>query len=146
MKATGQLTPDELFDFAVSQPDGFTRGEVREQFSCSSREFDSVVRGLRQILGDDDNIFLVCDPQRRGGWLYKLVGDTDGSRAWAVWMLSHSESRLETELSQARTLVKATDGRSIEGRRARMIERSLRHLREELLAIDEDGRLFGEGT
>lgn len=142
---TTSVTADDLFDFAVAHPQGFTRSEFRTDFPVTSREFDSLVRELRRILGDDDNIYLVCSTQGRGEWRYQLIGNFDGSREWGVWMLAHSEARIETQQWLYRALVKALDGRTIEGRKAKMMERAMRHLHEELVAIDEDGRLFPNG-
>ena len=84
MKAIG-FTADELFDFAVGHPEGFTRSDACDEYSCSSRDFDSVARDLRRVLGDDDNIFLVCTTQGRGEWRYQLVGNLDGAREWGAW-------------------------------------------------------------
>ena len=139
---TATLDADQLFDYAVANPDGFTRSDACAKLECSSREFDATVRELRRILGDGDDIYLVCWTQGRGEWRYQLIGNFDGSREWGVWMLAHSEARIETQQWLYRTLVKALDGRTIEGRKARMMERAMRHLHEELVAIDEDGRLF----
>jgi hypothetical protein len=142
MKATDRCGADELFDFAVAHPDGFTRSDVCSELTCSSRDFDSGVRELRAILGDDE-IFLVCWTQGRGEWRYQLVGTYDKSRQWGVWMLAHSEARIESQQWLYKALTRALDGRTTEGRKARMMERAMRHLHEELVAIGEDGRLFG---
>lgn len=144
MRTTGALTADELFDFAVAHPEGFTRGQACEEFTCASREYDTAVRELRRILGTDDNIYLACWTNgNRGQWRYQLIGNFDGAREWGAWMLAHSEARIETQQWLYRALVKALDGRTVEGRKAKMMERAMRHLHEELVAIDEDGRLFG---
>lgn len=130
-----------LWDFAVSHPDGFTWADIRDQPWASDRPgFFSVVRGLRQTLGapkgdngQPDTINLVCTPQGPGDlWKYQLVGTYEAARPWNANRLSDIERRLETIAGVSRSLVAATDGRSSDGRKARIIAKTVGRLVEDL--------------
>lgn len=130
----------QLYDYAVEHPEGFTYQDIERDFEWQRSEFVGVVRTLRAILADDE-INLTCEPQGQGEpWLYKLIGSYDDARPWATNRIGDLETRLETIGSVSQTLVSATDGRSIEGRKARKMKSTLDYLRGEL--ADIDGRLM----
>ena len=100
-----------------------------------------VVRRLRLVFAGDD-INLVCEPQMlREPWVYKLVGNVEDARSWSTNRISDIETRLETIQAVAESLTNATDGRTIEGRKARKIHRTLGYLIGELaeIAVAENG-------
>ena len=127
----------ELFDFAVTRPDGFTNEEALPVLNLKRIEqFNKAVRRLRLIL-EDDTIQLVCDPQGSGeDWLYRLVGNLDDAGPWVNNRLRDLNARLETQHAVAKSLVTATDGRTIEGRKARLVAKTLGRLREDLDDVD----------
>lgn len=130
------MTTDEkiqiLWDYAVAHPDGFTRYDVERDIGWSNHELSHVARHLRRFLGDDE-INLVATPQGRyEAWLYSLTGSVEEAGPWNRNRLLDTESRLTTMHAVSQSLVSSTDGRSLEGRRARVMERSLRRLTEDL--------------
>lgn len=128
----------KLFDFAVLHPEGFTNEEALAELGLKHiTTLNRVIRRLRLILGTDE-INLVCDPQgQRERWLYRLIGTIDLGSPWIRNRLRDLEARLETQHSVARSLVNATDGRSIEGRKARLCAKTLGRLREDLAEYDD---------
>ncbi len=126
-----------LFDFCVEHPEGWVIREAQDALDWSFRRVREAIRALRLILGDDDSLNLTCDPQGSGEqWLYQLVGNLEMGGPWVTNRLQDTEARLETIDAFTRSMVKGTDGRSVEGRKARLIERSVRHLLEDLRAFE----------
>lgn len=124
---------DMLFDYAVRHPAGFTNEDVMADEGWSLREFNDAVRDLRLFLGGFDDINLPCDPTSgRDRWVYRLVGNLDDARGWITNRLGDTESRIRTQQAMMASIVTATDGRTSEGRKARVIETALRHLVEDL--------------
>jgi hypothetical protein len=125
----------ELWDFAVSHPEGFTWADARKAFPWAAERsrFFATVRVLRTTLGAEDTINLICDPQGPGElWRYRLVGTYNEARPWNAGRLGDMEARLETIAGVSRSLVAATDGRSTEGRKARLISKIVGRLVEDL--------------
>lgn len=121
-----------LYDFAVDHPRGFIYEDAKDKFGWHYSRFIKVVRHLRQILSADE-ITLTATPQgQHERWLYMLVGTYDAARPWATNRVGDLETRLDTIHGVANTLTNATDGRSVEGKKARLIERTIRHLMENL--------------
>ena len=136
MKAN-ETRRDELFSYAVDHPEGFTIDDLTGDTDWNRRDANAAIHDLRKFLGDTDDINLVCNPNGHGQrWVYRLVGDLAGLQPWARNRLGDSETRLRTMNSMTASIVKATDGRSAEGKRARIIETGLRHLVEDLDNID----------
>lgn len=132
-----------LFDYAASKPEGFTYQDVEKELGWKRPEFTKVHRMLRLMLGNDDQINLVCDPQGSNEpWLYRLIGDVDGAREWIGNRLRDSESRIGTIRSVCMSLVKATDGRTSDGRRARIMDKGLGRILEDLAELDHGSPLF----
>jgi len=130
-----------LFDFAAAHRRGFTYEDVSRRLHWPYPAFMGAVRRVRRILGNEDQT-LLCTPQGSGErWLYQLTSDPKVHRTWTRFRLKSIESSLETTERAATTIMRATDGRTVDGRKARLIERSVRHLREDLAAIREDQRL-----
>jgi hypothetical protein len=134
----GRLTEDVevLFDYAEAHPDGFDIHDVEDDLDWRREHLYAVGRALRLVFADDE-INLICEPNGYNKpWLYKLVGTYDDARVWATVRYRDMYSRLETTEAVATSLVNATDGRSIEGRKVRKIARTLSYLRAELVDIE----------
>jgi hypothetical protein len=126
-----------LFDYAAARPDGFTYQDVERDLGWPKPEFTKVHRKLRLLLGGDDQINLVCDPQGRNEpWRYRLVGNVEGARPWVGNRLRDSESRISTIQAICASLVRATDRRTTDGRRARIMNRGLGRILEDLADLD----------
>lgn len=139
MSPRSEQLRDELFDLAVAHPDGFTVDDIKRQLSIPHKKANIAIRELRKFLGEFDDINLVCDPQGSGErWAYRLAGTLDDMRPWVVGRINDADSRLRTIQAMMSTVVRSTHGNSIEGRRARVIERALGRLVEDLDAIDAD--------
>jgi len=127
-----------LFDFAASKPDGFTLPEASVALDVDERQMPRFVNALRREFAEGD-INLVCDPNGKNEkWVYRLVGRPEDAQAWHSNRIGDMESRLETLQSVAHSMVNATDGRSIAGRKARLIDRALSRLIEDLAVLRED--------
>ncbi len=130
MKIDDKVTA--LFDYAVSKPEGFTYVDVKQDIGWGRPEFFQVVRAMRMVWAND-TITLPCDPQGvREPWLYRLVGLPEEARDWQLNRLEDCRSRLKTIEAVSLSIVNGTDGRTIEGRMARLIETTARHLGEQL--------------
>ena len=130
--SVSQRRAGDLYDFAVSRPEGFTAPEAEDNFGWDHRTFSNAVRTLRLTFADD-SINLVCDAQgTREAWLYRLVGTYDEASGWSANALRHAEARLETIEAVAQSVVAATDGRTTDGKRARLIYTTVHFLRDSL--------------
>lgn len=125
---------DDLFDALVAEPDGLTVQDMMDDNGWSHHQCNEAIRDLRRFLGDSgDSINLVCDPQGwNQRWLYRLVGSLADVRDWSRNRIRDGESRVRTMQAVMTSIVAATDGRSAEGRKARVMERGLRRLVEDL--------------
>lgn len=123
---------EALYDYAVAQPEGFTNVDFMAEHGVTLADFNTAVNKLRALLADD-TITLICDPgEARSPWTYRLVGKVDEGSPWVQNRLRDAESRFVTMAHVATSLVNATDGRSADGRRARLIHKSLTRLKEDL--------------
>jgi hypothetical protein len=130
----------DLLDYALASPGGITVEDMMSQFGWNHGTANTAIRDLRLYLGDFEDIAFPGDPQ--GGtqpWLYRLVGNLDDIRAWASNRVTDADSRLRTMQASMRSIVNATNGRTKEGRKARVTEKALRRLIEDLDDIDLDG-------
>lgn len=130
---------DTLFDYAVERPVGFTRYDVADDLGWTKDRFTKAVNATRRTLGHDDMINLVCDPQgQHEAWLYRLVGTPAESSVWIANRVGDTEARLHTMKDVSRSMERASDGRTIAGRKARKMARSFEYLIQELADIDAD--------
>jgi len=133
MPTRREMRRDDLFLLAVAEPNGITVDDMMQHLGCNHRDVNQAIRDLRAFLGDTDDLNFPCDPQGQGErWLYRLVGNYDDVRAWAANRVGDAESRLRTMQAMLASIVRATDGRTVAGRRARIMETALRHLVEDL--------------
>lgn len=128
---------DELFDYATANPEGFTNEDFMAARDVSLERFKTAAKNLRKTF-EDDTINLVCDPAGDGGrWIYRLVGTFKEAKPWIKNRLDDTESRLVTINSVATSSVNGSDGRTLEGRRARLIEKTTRRLIEDLVELKD---------
>ena len=133
-----------LFDYAVVHPQGFTNEQAMLDLDWPLGTFKRAARRLRLTLAGD-SINLVCDSKgQRERWLYRLVGDFASARGWSANRLRDLEARLETVQAVALAIVNGTDGRSVEGRKAKLVAAVVGALREQLAAMSDQGRLWDE--
>lgn len=126
---------DMLFDYAVEHPDGFTKADAMNDLEWGSwpKTFNDAVRDLRVMMGDSDSINLIADPQGSGEqWLYRLVGTVDEGREWVTNRVGDVEGRIRTLQAVVASAVSGSDGRSIEGRKARILHRGISRIVEDL--------------
>lgn len=123
----------QMWDLLVSRPGGVTIHEIAAALRTTRYYADGIVRSFRLLFGDTDSINLVCAPNgSRQPWLYSLAGTYDGSSTWTGNRIGDAESRFETIIAIVRSIVTATDGRTIEGKRARIMLRALTRAQEDL--------------
>lgn len=132
---------DLLFDMLVASPKGTDYDEIIATFGWWYPDAVRAVHDLRLVLSDTgDDITVTLTPQGKGErWLIRLEGTVDGARPWVTNRILDSESRMATMHAVLRPLVQATDGRTMEGRKVRRMERGLRHLIEDLGDIGGGG-------
>jgi hypothetical protein len=125
----------QIFDFAATRPEGFTRAELNEAIGYHPRcTLDRAIRQLRLILADDDSINLIANkpPIAGGQWVYQLVGTVADATWWSNNRRRDCETRLRTILAVNRSVAAGTAPRTIDGRRARLMDKSLTRLIEDL--------------
>ncbi len=128
---------DALFDFAVAHPDGFKNSDFMTDADVTLDDFNKATNGLRAVLSDD-TITLVCEPAGASEkWTYRLVGQVEEGSAWVQNRLKDAESRFKTLASVSQALVNATDGRTADGRRARIINKAVSRLLEDLAELED---------
>jgi hypothetical protein len=131
------LDANALFDYLAGNPNGIRLAGMMSHFKWNRAKATEAIRSLRLILGDGDSINLVADPtEHMGQWLYRLVGNYEDARWYVNNRIGDLEARLDTQVGIAQSLETATDGRTVEGRKARMIRSTLSHLVEQLRLLD----------
>ena len=133
ISAARETRRDNLFDLVVASPDGVTVSQMMAEMDLTKKQAGVAIRDLRLFLGEYDGVNLPCVPQKPGEeWVYHLAGTLDDVREWAISRINDTVSRLLTMDAVMSSIVEATDGRSLEGRKARIIERSLARLLEDI--------------
>jgi hypothetical protein len=125
-----------LFDFAAEQAEGFLATEAEADLGFTHAQFAKATRALRLILADD-SINLICLQQGFGKpKRYHLVGTFEKAGPWVRERMRGIESQLESVLALSTSLVNASDGRTTEGKKARLVARHVGRLVEDLGEID----------
>lgn len=124
---------NELFDYLVLNP-GVTQEEMAAALNVPTSVIRNTIRLLRRVCGEDDTVNLVCEPNGpvNEAWVYTLVGTMDNSEWWLRNRFHDLEARLETAGSVLAAIERGLDGRSAEGRRARIWHRALERAREDI--------------
>ena len=131
---------DELFDLLAAAPDGLTKYEIADGLNVPVMVANGAIRDLR-LAFQNDTINLAATPNgHRRPWLYQLVGNYEDARPWLVNRVGDLEARLETIEAVSGSIVNGARRGSIEHRKSSLINRRIRHLREELAAIVTDER------
>ncbi len=136
MTAFGDVA--DLVDYAKARPTGFDREDLAIAYGWNRRRFTKAVHATRVLLGDDDTMNLICEPNGLGPWTYRLVGDLEGELWWRANRQADTLTRLQTIRSVNRSLVAGSSGRTIEGKRVRLIDKTLARLMEDLAEITPD--------
>lgn len=124
-----------LFDYAAVHPE-FYATDVCEEHGWSSGQFGKAARALRLILATD-SINLICLQQGFGKpKLYSLVGTLEKAGPWVHERMRGIESQLETVLAVSSSLVNSSDGRTVSGKKARLVARHVGRLIEDLGELD----------
>lgn len=128
----------DLFDFLADRmADGSNLDEITRHFGWSNDQATEALRALRIILADGDTINVIGDPNGQGEqWTIRLVGTYDDARWYVSNRVGDLEARLDTMSGIAKSLEAASDGRTVEGKKAREIHIALRHLKEKLALLD----------
>jgi hypothetical protein len=135
-----RATPDELaslFDLLVAE-ERVTKSEIMRHLGVRARRADVVIHDLRLMFGDDDTINLVCE--RVGAHrphAYFLTGQLDGAKPWTLERIGDAETRLETIAAVVQSFVNGTDGRTVDGKLARLFARTLERAREDIALLKD---------
>jgi hypothetical protein len=133
----------EVYDLLADAPNGLTTPELRAKLNCSPPQLLGAVRAARLILADSDTVYILAEPDGfRKPWRYKLVGGgTIVNAEESVWIANRvgdAHSRIRLMAGAMAVAKRSTKPGTILGRKAREMERVLRHLVEDLDAIDAD--------
>ncbi len=120
-----------LLDYAKAAPDGFDRDDIRIAYGWNRGRFTKAVRALRILLGDSETVNLIAEPNGWGPWRYSLVGTLEGEAWWRTNRERDMLARLLTVRAMNASIVRGTSGRTLEGRRARKLERNIDRLIED---------------
>lgn len=134
---------EELFSLLAA--DDMNRDEICADRGWTHGQLRAAVQKLRDILAaDGDTINVVCEPDGwRQPWQYRLraggdILDAEESR-WMTNRLGDTERRITTIGHVLDAAVNATDGRTIEGRKARIYQLHISRAIEEIaLGGDDD--------
>lgn len=127
---------DLLFDLLNEHPQGVTLAEIMPAIQVRDKSHaNRVIRAFRLMFAKE-KVNLTATPQGPGEeWLYTLGAEPE---VWAANRVGDTESRLETMAAVMQSVVNATDGRTLVGRKARKMEVAFRHLQEDLDSIAAD--------
>jgi hypothetical protein len=126
----------QLFDFITDHPEGVTWEDISDHLLIDHGQTNRVIRAFRLEFANQ-SVNLTASPQGSlDKWLYTLDAS---SEAWAENRIADAESRLETMAAMMKTVVNATNPRSLAGRKARKMEVAFRHLQENLAELVLDG-------
>jgi hypothetical protein len=137
-----------LFDALVASPDGLTIFDIGDLFGIDANydrtKINKIIRRLRLKLGEanadpDDRIHGYAVPvQWRGDkCFYVLTANREQSEKWRRVRLDTSISRIQIDLAHWQALAAITDGRTAEGKIARVYTRHFSRLLEDLTSIKE---------
>lgn len=128
----------QLFDFASGHARGFVFKQVHDKFGWERYTFGRAVRRVRRILRSNSDGTLICTPQGMSEpWRYQLTGNWQEAAPWAHNRIGDVESRLETIEDVTVGVLQVTDGRSADGRKAKLVVKVIRRLREDISDIEQ---------
>jgi hypothetical protein len=129
---------NRLFDGLADAPQGWTIHEIVKYLDVPPDVAYQVIRGLRLLLGDTDQINCVYRKdghQRR----YVLVGNLDDAKERLDIRLATYLANFETEVAILESIAAGSDGRTREGRKARFVLLHFKRLQEDLTDIEVGG-------
>lgn len=132
----------KLADWVANHPDGFImRGATLKAIGARTpSEAGAAVRILRGHLatvGAGWN--LVCEPAGKGNpWVYRLANTlAGGADPWIRNRLGDQVTRTRSSLHVLASIIDATDGRSADGRTARILHRHYERALQDLAEVEE---------
>jgi hypothetical protein len=138
--AESAVRTQELFDYAVSKPGGFTIHEVMAALSWSRGTTDTAIRNLRRNHRHDSITLLMSQGYDESR--YSLAGRSDLS-PWATQRLMTAEKNLETLMWVCETAGYGLQAGSTEDKRATLIKTHVGRLLEDLANMrDQQISLF----
>ena len=122
-----------LVDYARVHRRKFTAAQAAKELGVSVSWITKAIKIVRDIRVGDTST-LVCHPQGRGlPWLYQLTRGPADFHWYQDYKLRDEETRMETSYHMAKTHRNvAPDARTIEGKRAKLMEKALGRLLEDL--------------
>jgi hypothetical protein len=123
-----------LFDLLAAAPEGLDIHEIADELGVPKRVVYGVIGRLRILQGHDDTINVVWRSQgsRR---VYCLTGNLDDCKEWTHFRLRMIESWLRMTMAVLSALIRATDGRTIDGRIARKLHMHFQRALEDLAEV-----------
>jgi hypothetical protein len=134
-----------IYDALADAPGGMSIYDIAERVNMPVYACRKAMRSTRLTLAEGDTLFVIAEPQGpREPWLYQLVDgktlvDAEHS-GWTTNRIGDAQSRVHLLSEAMGVAARATDGRSIPGRKARVMAKALHRLDEDLTEIDEAGR------
>jgi len=124
---------DVLFDILVASPEGITREECCQRAEIDRDQFFEGRRDLLEWLVEtDDTVSIVVIDRPGQPSLYKLGSLIDEAKPHLASRIADLETRMRTSEHSVIPFVNATDGRTADGKRARVMRKYLTRLREDL--------------
>src|SRR5262249_4087299 len=126
----------DLVTYLHRHPNGVTKDQMATALHCSSQTVVLTIQELRDYLGDIEGFNLVGEPDGaslpQGQWKYRLVSSQAEANWWMTNRHHDAIRRLKTLQAIEASIEAATDGRTTEGREARLINRALTRLIEDI--------------
>lgn len=142
--AAAEKRAEVLFDL-LSERD-LTSAEITDRTGWNYPQFMTAVQALRDILAaNGDVISVLAEPQgSRGPWRYSLQAGTtivDAEKSqWVVNRLKDAERRVKTITHVLEVAVNSLDGRTVEGKKARIYHLHINRAQEEIALLDGAGQ------
>lgn len=120
-----------------TKPNGFRPWDVMRDLGWDYQQFAAAVRTVRKNSPEFGwTISCTPTPTGTGGWLYKLAKLPGEMREWVGRRFVSIDSQLQTVEASMTLAVMSSDGRTLEGRKARKSLRTIKYLRAELADYD----------
>jgi hypothetical protein len=132
-----------LFDILANAADGRTMAELVDTMETSDFHVKQAIRDLRDILADDE-VNVVCDVQPgHQPHVYRLVGNYADAKGWYAGRLNDMMRRATTMHAVAASIARGADQRTVEGKRAAIMERRLGQMIAEVQDVKDITGLAG---
>jgi len=125
-----------LFDLLAAAPDVLYVNDIADKLGVTISYTNQLIRELRLMFGDDDTVNLVCEPKgHQHRWGYRLEGTLEGITFWEANRIGDAESRLVTMNAVLSSIVRNIDADSVDGKKARIMQRYIRRALEDLAEL-----------